>query len=98
MRNLPLSMAVIAALMMPIGSAQAQSTATVTANCKDGTVFTGTFTGTKRTGACRGHGGACSHGARRPSQRTRRRSREHSLRPPQVSALRPLPGTPVKFG
>jgi hypothetical protein len=69
MRNLPLSMAVIAALMMPIGSAQAQRTGTVTANCKDGTVFTGT----KRTGACRGHGGVQSWGeatkpANAPSQ------------------------------
>ena len=38
------------------GAAQAQST--VSATCKDGT----TFTGAKRSGACRGHGGVQSWG------------------------------------
>jgi Protein of unknown function (DUF3761) len=37
----------------------AQSTPTVTATCKDGTAFTGT----KRSGACLGHGGVQSWGA-----------------------------------
>jgi hypothetical protein len=40
------------------GVIQAQSTGTVTAICKDGT----SFTGTKRYGACRGHGGVQSWG------------------------------------
>ena len=40
------------------GAAQAQSTGTVTATCKDGTAFTGA----KRSGACRGHGGVQSWG------------------------------------
>lgn len=53
-----LSIAVIAGLLLPIGTAHAQSTATVTATCKDGTAFTGT----KRAGACRGHGGVQSWG------------------------------------
>ena len=38
---------------------QAQNTGTVTATCKDGT----SFTGAKRSGACRGHGGVQSWGA-----------------------------------
>src|SRR6516225_4419670 len=58
MRNLLLSIAVIAGLILLIGVAHAQSTATVTATCKDGTAFTGT----KRAGACRGHGGVQSWG------------------------------------
>jgi hypothetical protein len=47
----------------PKTAAQAQSTGTVTATCKDGTAFTGT----KRTGACRGHGGVQSWGAAEPA-------------------------------
>jgi hypothetical protein len=58
MRNLLLSIAVIAGLILPIGVAHPQSTSTVTATCKDGTAFTGT----KRAGACRGHGGVQSWG------------------------------------
>ena len=58
MRNLLLSIAVIAGLILPTGVAHPQSTATVTATCKDGTAFSGT----KRAGACRGHGGVQSWG------------------------------------
>jgi hypothetical protein len=58
MRNLALSVALIAGLFLPIGAIHAQSTETVTATCKDGT----SFTGTKRSGACRGHGGVQSWG------------------------------------
>ena len=58
MRNLLLSVALIGGLMLPVGAAHPQSTATVTAICKDGTAFTGT----KRAGACRGHGGVQSWG------------------------------------
>ena len=58
MRNLLLSVALIGGLMLPVGAAHPQSTATVTATCKDGTAFTGT----KRSGACRGHGGVQSWG------------------------------------
>ena len=69
MRNLLLSIAVIAGLILPMGVAHAQSAATVIATCKDGT----SFTGTKRAGACRGHGGVQSWGeaaspANAPSQ------------------------------
>jgi len=71
MRNLLLSVAVVAGLILPIGAAYAQSTPTVTATCKDGTAFTGTT----RSGACRGHGGVQSWGeatnpANTPSQST----------------------------
>src|SRR6516225_7436151 len=59
MRHLLLSVALIAGLLLPIGVAQAQGTGTVTATCKDGT----SFTGAKRSGACRGHGGVQSWGA-----------------------------------
>ena len=58
MRNLLLSVALISGFMLPVGTAYPQSTATVTATCKDGTAFTGT----KRSGACRGHGGVQSWG------------------------------------
>jgi hypothetical protein len=59
MRNFLLSFALIAGLMLPMGAIRAQDTNTVTATCKDGT----SFTGTKRSGACRGHGGVQSWGA-----------------------------------
>ena len=49
MRNLALSVALIAGLFLPMGAIHAQSADTVTATCKDGTAFTGT----KRSGACR---------------------------------------------
>ena len=59
MRNSLLSFALIAGLFLPIGAIHAQGTDTVTATCKDGTAFTGT----KRSGACRGHGGVQSWGS-----------------------------------
>jgi len=59
MRHLVLHVALIGGLLLSIGVAQAQSTGTVTATCKDGT----SFTGAKRSGACRGHGGVQSWGA-----------------------------------
>jgi hypothetical protein len=59
MRNSLLSFALIAGLLLPMGVIHAQDTTTVTATCKDGTAFTGT----KRSGACRGHGGVQSWGA-----------------------------------
>ena len=58
MRKSLLSFVLIAGLFLPIGASQAQDTNTVTATCKDGTAFTGT----KRSGACRGHGGVQSWG------------------------------------
>jgi hypothetical protein len=58
MRDLFLSVALVAGLILPVGAAHAQSTPTATATCKDGTAFTGT----KRSGACRGHGGVQSWG------------------------------------
>jgi hypothetical protein len=59
MRNSLLSFALIAGLFLPLGVIYAQDTSTVTATCKDGTAFTGT----KRSGACRGQGGVQSWGA-----------------------------------
>jgi hypothetical protein len=59
MRNSLLSFGLIVGLMLPIGAIHAQDTNTVTATCKDGTALTGT----KRSGACRGHGGVQSWGA-----------------------------------
>jgi hypothetical protein len=59
MRNLLLSIGLIAGLLLPAGAPSAQGTDTVTATCKDGTAFTGA----KRSGACRGHGGVQSWGA-----------------------------------
>ena len=58
MRTSLLSFTLIAGLFLPIGAIHAQGTPTVTATCKDGTAFTGT----KRSGACRGHGGVQSWG------------------------------------
>ena len=58
MRYLALPVAVIAGLLLSSGASQAQGTGTVTATCKDGT----SFTGAKRSGACRGHGGVQSWG------------------------------------
>jgi len=59
MRHLPLSVALIAGLLLSAGLAQAQSAGTATASCKDGM----SFTGAKRSGACRGNGGMQSWGA-----------------------------------
>jgi hypothetical protein len=58
MRSSLLSIALIAGLFLPVGAIHAQDTNSVTATCKDGTAFTGT----KRSGACRGHGGVQSWG------------------------------------
>jgi len=59
MRHLALPLAFFAGLLLFVGAGQAQSTGTVTATCKDGT----SFTGAKRSGACRGHGGVQSWGS-----------------------------------
>ena len=58
MRKSLLSFSLIAGLLLPIGAIHAQGTPTVTATCKDGTAFTGTT----RSGACRGHGDVQSWG------------------------------------
>jgi hypothetical protein len=64
MRNFLLSVALVAGLfLLPIGATNAQSTDTVTATCKDGTPFSGT----RRSGACHGHGGVQSWGAAAPA-------------------------------
>jgi hypothetical protein len=59
MRILALSFALVIGLYLPGGAVYAQNATTLSATCKDGT----TFTGTKRAGACRGHGGVQSWGA-----------------------------------
>src|SRR5262249_40574812 len=59
MRNSLLSFALITGLFLPVGLIHAQDAKTVTATCKDGT----SFTGAKRSGACRSHGGVQSWGA-----------------------------------
>jgi hypothetical protein len=85
MRNLLLSVVLAAGLILPIGVAQAQSTATVTATCKDGTAFTGT----KRAGACRGHGGVQSWGeATSPANA----SSQPALQPAPATSQRTTPG------
>jgi hypothetical protein len=56
MQNLLLSAILIFGLLVPIGASHPQDTNTVTATCKDGTAFSGT----KRSGACRVHGGVQS--------------------------------------
>jgi hypothetical protein len=58
MQHLRFLVALITGLLLSIGVSQAQSTGTVTATCKDGTPFTGA----KRSGACRGHGGVQAWG------------------------------------
>ena len=58
MRHLLLSAILIFGLAVPIGASHAQDTNTITATCKDGT----TFSGTRRSGACRGHGGVQTWG------------------------------------
>jgi hypothetical protein len=59
MQHLRFSVALFTGLLLSIGVSQGQSTGTVTATCKDGT----SFTGAKRSGACRGHGGVQAWGA-----------------------------------
>jgi hypothetical protein len=54
-----LAAVLILGLCVPIGASHAQNAApTVTATCKDGTAYSGT----KRYGACQGHGGVQSWG------------------------------------
>jgi len=67
MRKSLLCLVLIASLFLPIGASQAQDTNTVTATCKDGTAFNGT----KRSGACRGHGGRSVVGYGRDNNRPR---------------------------
>jgi hypothetical protein len=64
MRNLALSVALIVGLFLPGSAIRAQSTDIVTATCKDGIPFTGM----KRSGACRGHGGVQSWARPRPAR------------------------------
>jgi hypothetical protein len=59
MQHLCFPVALFAGLLLSIGVPQAQNTGTITATCKDGT----SFTGAKRSGACRGHGGVQTWGA-----------------------------------
>jgi hypothetical protein len=85
-----LSFTLIAGLFLPIAAIHAQTTPTVTATCKDGAAFTGT----RRSGACRGHGGVQSWGegtspANAPPE------------PASTTSQRSTPspgGAPVKFG
>ena len=58
MRKLLVSSILIPALVVPGGVGHAQDTNQLTATRKGGT----SFSGTKRTGACRGHGGVQSWG------------------------------------
>jgi hypothetical protein len=58
MRKSLLSLALITGFFLPMEAMHAQDANQVTATCKDGTAFTGT----KRSGACRGHGGVQSWG------------------------------------
>ena len=59
MRKSLISLALITGFFLPMGAIHAQDANQVTATCKDGTAFTGT----KRSGACRGHGGVQSWGS-----------------------------------
>jgi hypothetical protein len=59
MRNLLLCATLILGLILRAGVSHAQTANTITATCKDGT----TYSGTKRYGACRGHGGVQSWGS-----------------------------------
>jgi hypothetical protein len=59
MQHLRFSVALFTGLLLSTGVSQAQTAGTVTATCKGGT----SFTGAKRSGACRGHGGVQSWGA-----------------------------------
>jgi Protein of unknown function (DUF3761) len=59
MRNQILPAILLLGLLLPAGASHGQITNTITATCEDGS----TFSGTKRTGACRGHGGVQSWGA-----------------------------------
>ena len=87
MRKSLLSIALIAGLFLPTITSRAQDTNTVTATCKDGTAFTGT----KRSGACRGHGGVQSWG-------TAPTGPGPSATPPTPSASTSSRTTPVPGG
>jgi hypothetical protein len=58
MQHLRFPVALITGLLLSIGVSQPQSAGPVTATCNDGT----SFTGAKRSGACRGHGGVQAWG------------------------------------
>jgi hypothetical protein len=90
MRNLLLSVALIAGLFLPVGAIYAQSTDTVTATCKDGTPFTGT----KRSGACRGHGGVQSWGEAPAATSPANTPSQPAVQPAPTTSQRttPIPG------
>jgi hypothetical protein len=79
MRKFLLSAILIFGLVVPIGASHAQSTNTVTATCKDGS----TFSGTRRSGACRGHGGVQTWGtAEAPAAPAQATARSTAAVPP----------------
>jgi hypothetical protein len=57
-RSVLLSTILIVGLFVPAGASHAQTANTITATCKDGTPYSGTT----RSGACRGHGGVKTWG------------------------------------
>jgi len=93
MRNLLLSIAVIAGLILPIGSLTAKAPPQSSPPARTARPLPGPSARVP-VGAT----GVCTDGARRPVQQMRRRSRGYSLRPPQASALLRLPVALVKFG
>ena len=89
MRKFLLPVALLAGLFLPVGATHGQSTDTVTATCKDGTPFTGT----KRSGACRGHGGVQSWGATPAATGSINASPQPATAPPErLRSERAAPG------
>ena len=82
MRKCLLSLALITGFLLSIGSIYAQDANQVTATCKDGTAFTGT----KQSGACRGHGGVQSWGAPAESSGPVTPAIEPALNPPSAKS------------
>ena len=78
MRNVLLSALFAAALFVPIVAPYAQTADQVTATCKDGTAFSGTT----RSGACRGHGGVQSWGSAATSPAPTTPATNQATKPP----------------
>jgi hypothetical protein len=89
MQQLRFSVALVAGLILSIGVSQAQSTGTVTATCKDGT----SFTGAKRSGACRGHGGVQAWGTPAESSGVVTPAIEPAANPASTRSAAETPGT-----
>lgn len=92
-RKLLFAILCIGVIGLPGAFAQTAATTAVTATCKDGSAFSGTT----RSGACRGHGGVGSWGATPAAASSAAAPANAAATPPAAKAAEPatVPKTPA---